>query len=189
VGKLRLRKQDGFTVVELMVVLTILGIVLALGYMYFDFGMRTFARGERQSIAQQAIRLAADYISSEIRYADEIIINPANTNANEYYYIEQQSDSVVYFYRDENGTATANRTLLDSSADDIAYSIAFSEQSAVEKIVLDLVVEFTLEAEDGLYSLDTNVFILNLNDSNKYQDLSSQEEAASVIKFRKPLED
>lgn len=180
-GKLNFIKQEGFSIVELMVALALLGFVLASGYMFFGFGLRTYDRGEQQSIAQQGIRIAADFISSEIRYANEIIISPADISEEGYYYIYQDGDSVVF--RDANGS---ERTLLDSNRDQIAYRVLFAEESVVEKIDLSLVVMFTLEAEDDIYSLDTSVYIMNLNDSDKYEDLTEQEGSADVIKYKKP---
>ncbi len=182
-GKLVFKKQDGFTVVELLTVLAILGIVLALGYMYFGFGVDTFARGERRSIAQQSIRLSADLITNELRYAEEVILDPANTAESGYYYIEQQGDSVILLDKtDEN--EVLERVLLDSEVDDIAYKVSFEEESAVERIDFNLVLLLTLEAEDGLYELDTKVYVLNLTDGDKYE--SGGGGPTPVIKFRKP---
>lgn len=181
-GKLIFKKQAGFTFIELLIVLGLIAIVLSLGYMFFGFGLRTFDRGERQTIAQQGIRSAANFITSEIRFADEIILNPEEiSNADDYYYIYQLGDSVFYQDQDKNNPA---RILFDSISDEIAYSISFAENSYDEGIKNSLVISFTLEAEDDLYSLDTNVYILNLNDSNKYEDLS--EGPAKVVKYKTP---
>ena len=181
-GKLIIRKQCGFTVVELMVVLALLGIVLALGYMFFGFGISTFARGERQTIAQQEIRRGAEFITSELRFANKITIEPADLTEGGYYYIYQEGDSVVY--KDKSGQ---ERVVLDSSADGITYLISFNEESVQESRDYGLIIKFVLEAEDNLYVLDTNVYIMNLRNKNNYQDLSTQNGSASAIKFSKPL--
>jgi len=186
VGKLNLKKQGGFTVVELLIVLIVLTIVLSLGYMFFSFGLRAFSRGEQQSIAQQGIRNAANFISSEIRYAEEIIINPEEIVDNDqYYYIYQQVGGGSVIYRDTNMN---ERILLDHTFDEIAYSISFAEQSFTAGIDTSLVVSFVLEAENDLYVLDTNVYILNLVDGTKYDDLSGGVGHIDGIKFKKPVD-
>lgn len=184
-GKLTLNKQGGFSLVELLIVLALLGLVLALGYMYFGFGLSTYARGERQSIAQQSIRQGADFITSELRYADEIILDPTDLNKAGYYYILQDGTSVIYYYIDNGGNQVQTRTILDSALDEIDYEISFVEDTLLTQVSYRLILEFNLTADDGLYSLDTKVNILNLNEADKYQ--SEEGDSFSAVKFKKPF--
>ncbi len=187
-GGLNFKKQHGFSVVELMLVLTLLSVILALGYMFFSFGYRAFGQGERQTIAQQAIRSGTEFITSEIRYADEITINPDNiSNNDDYYYIFQQGDSVVYQDKNKN---LSERIILDSSADNIVYRVNFAEnheKSNISIFDIDLIINFTIETEDNLYSLETNVYILNLEDIDNYNDFSGNQGHITGIKYKKPF--
>jgi len=183
VGKLITKRQCGFNLVELLVVISLLGIVLALGYMFIIFGIRTYNRGERQSIAQQSIRQGTEFITSEIRYADEIIINP-ESKPEGYHYIYQNVNSSV-IYRDTNNV---ERIILDSAVDKIVYSISFDGEAEGETLDYKLVILYSLEAEDDLYSLSTSVHIINLSDSDNYQDLSIVDEITTVIQYSKPWE-
>lgn len=189
-GKLTLKSQSGFTVVELLVVLIMLAIVSTLGYMFFGFGLRAFSQGEEQSIAQQGIRQAAKVISSEIRYADEIILSDQIiTNSDDllsdpddYYHIYQQGNSIYFQNKDKNLPV---RILLDSSFDNIAYNISFTEeQTSGGETNFNLVVSFTIETENDLYGLTTNVLILNLNSSNRYSQHGDA--PYTVIMYTKP---
>jgi len=184
VGELTIKKESGFTVVELLIVLALLGLVLSVVYMYFSFGYDTFVRGERQSIAQQSIRQGADFITGELRYADEIILDPTNLNEEGYYYIIQDGTSVIYYQVDSGGSQVQNRTILDSVVDDIDYEISIVEDTLLTQVSYKLILEFTLTADDELYSLDTKVNILNLNDADKYQD--GDGDSASAVMFKKP---
>jgi len=180
VGKLKI-KQDGFTIIELMVVLVILLIVISLGYMFFDFGIRAFNRGEQRAIAQQATRTASSFISSEMRYASHITINPPaiDTSDDDYSYIYQNGQSVYFQDKDKSIPA---RILLDSSADQIAYSITFNEDLVDPT---HPVIEYILEAEN-IYTLTSNVFILNL--ANKYHYIRNpQTDNITGIKYKKPF--
>ena len=177
--------EKGFTIVELIIYLALLLIVLNLAYMYFGYGLKVFDRGERKSIAQQSIRVAADFISSELRYADEVIINPNEIKTDDdYSYFYQIGDSVYY----RNNKNSVIRTLLDSSADDnIAYRIVFSEQSFTGIADTKLVVTFKLEtADEDLYELESNVYILNLNNPNNYEINSVDANSPYSIKFKHP---
>jgi prepilin-type N-terminal cleavage/methylation domain-containing protein len=150
--KNELRNNQGITLVELMVTLALLGIVLALGYLYFGFGVQAFQRGEKQSIAQQAVRLTADYITVELRFAKQIEINPdGGITETGYRYIYLEDDSI--YYRDELGN---DRCLADSDADGMPYSITFTSN------VPDDVVIYNINADNGFYVLDSKVQALNL---------------------------
>ncbi|MFO8192711.1 MAG: type II secretion system protein [Bacillota bacterium] len=148
----KLKNDRGITLVELMVTLALLGIVLALGYLYFGFGVQAFQRGERQSIAQQAVRLTSDFITGEMRFANQIEINPAGgISETGYRYIYLENDSI--YFRDETGS---DRCLADSDADGMPYSITFTSD-APEDVVI-----YTIDADNGLYTLQSSVQALNL---------------------------
>ncbi len=199
-------KQDGLTVLELMVAISLLGIVLALGYMYFSYGVQAFDRGERRTIAQSAARLTSDFITSELRFAKEIEINPAENpgDSSGYCYIYEESNSIKFM--DENGNI---RILADSNADDMLFSILFTSHvpddvvifyffsdldidlnSITYNSVLELKDKVEALADDGLYFLKTKVQALNLK---LFRELSPGGDlielnnyGGSLIKYKKP---
>ncbi len=52
----------------------LLSMVLAVGYSFFSFGHKSFTMGESRSLVRQNIRLAADFITKELRYATHVYI-------------------------------------------------------------------------------------------------------------------
>jgi len=180
-----MKKQDGLSLVELLVALSLLGIVLALGYMYFDFGVQAFDRGERQTIAQQAARITSDFVTAELRFAKEIEINPdggLNETGYRYIYLDETEDSIVF--RDEEGN---ERILANSQVDEMPYFIKFNSN------IPDDVVIFDIKADDGLYELNTRVQALNLELYRTYTlegDLiklnDNEDEIYTVIKYKVP---
>lgn len=177
-------KEHGFSIVELMVALSLLGIVLALGYMYFDFGLGAFNRGERQAIAQQTVRLTSDFITSELRFANQIEINPEDgliETGFKYFYLDENSSII---FRDDDGAT--ERTLADSSLDGMPYSIEFTSN------VPDDVVIYTIDADNGLYTIETRVQALNLELYRQFNlDLYGvliklNEGDGTIIKYKKP---
>jgi|GEM_PF-1131779 len=206
------KKSDGFSIVELIVVLSLLGIVLALGYMYFGFGVKAYDRGEQRAIAQQASRLASGFITSEIRFANEIEINPSDSSfENGYRYIYIEDESIKHI--NENGN---ERILADSSADDMDYSIFFTSNVPHDVVYFYIFADFPSEIDlgdyiivdpdndkwefeeerleqevgKGLYFLKTKVQALNLELYNTYgpdeEMIELNGKGGSIIKYRIP---
>lgn len=211
------KSQDGITLVELMIVVVLLSIVLTVGYMYFDYGVQAFERGERQAIAQKAARLTSDFITTELRFAKEIEINPDGVYADngdfevgyKYIYLDE-NDSVVF--RDLDGS---RKILADSQADDMAFNIFFSSNVPHDVVyfymtadlppdteLVDYVDDETyqldlekLKAEKGtgLYLLSTKVQALNLELYRTYgidsELIKLNGLGGTVIKYRYPAND
>ena len=179
-----LYKEHGFSIVELMVVLSLLGIVLALGYMYFGFGLGAFNRGERAAIAQQSVRLTSDFITSELRFANQIEINPdSGISETGFKYFYLNADNSIVF-RDDDGTT--ERILADSNLDGMPFDLHFTSN------VPDDVVIFEIEADNGLYSIETRVQALNLElyreyNLNLYGEIIKLNDGdGTIIKYKKP---
>lgn len=71
------KTQHGFTLIELVVTIAILGIVSLLIYQFFSFGTLAFGRGSDKFDLQTELRLVSDYITEEIRFADQVEVLPA----------------------------------------------------------------------------------------------------------------
>ena len=69
-----LKDSRGFTLIELLIASTILLLVLAVAYMMYDFGNRSFVLGEKRSIEQSNVRHAADFIVGEVRNSREMTL-------------------------------------------------------------------------------------------------------------------
>ncbi|MDW7651431.1 MAG: prepilin-type N-terminal cleavage/methylation domain-containing protein [Bacillota bacterium] len=90
-----LRNQRGLSLAELVVVIALLGIVLAIGYTFYFFGVRAFNVGEDQSNVQRDIRIASSVITKEIRNATvvELVYTDA---ADGYHYIYFDSGNIKH---------------------------------------------------------------------------------------------
>jgi Tfp pilus assembly protein PilW len=64
--------ERGFLLTELTVTIALLVVVLAVGFIFFFLCQRSFYEGEKKTIVQSNVRLAANYITKEVRYADNI---------------------------------------------------------------------------------------------------------------------
>lgn len=70
--------ERGYLLVEMTVTLAILVIVLAVGSAFFFFCSRTYSEGEKKTIVQSNARLAANFITKEVRYANKISTSSFN---------------------------------------------------------------------------------------------------------------
>lgn len=91
--------RRGISLVELLVSLAILSMVLAVGYNIFTFGYTSFNLGEQRFDAQQNVRLAADFITQELRYATHVrIYESFNENFSDPVFVAGDSDDYNFIY-------------------------------------------------------------------------------------------
>ncbi len=66
--------QSGITLIELLISIAIVSLVLSLGYTLYTSLNNTFVKSESRSDIRQNVRLAANFITQELRYATHIRI-------------------------------------------------------------------------------------------------------------------
>ncbi len=193
-----IKQQQGLSLIELVIVLSLLGMVLAAGYNYLSFGLSSYARGEKQTVAQHGLRLTSNYVKNELRYASlvEIIVVPDGFGSND------AAAGYGYFYTDNNSIihidpAGQSKVLADGPADELDYSVTFlasnSEQSYLDTYAeylpeqfYETLIVFILDADQGFYTLGTSVQILNLE---LYENEIQVDPAAkTAMRYKKPLQ-
>ena len=64
--------QEGFSLVELLLVIVLVGIVLSLGFTVYGLAVRAYSRGTDQAAVQQQERYLIEYFPRELRYASDV---------------------------------------------------------------------------------------------------------------------
>ncbi|NLJ79529.1 MAG: prepilin-type N-terminal cleavage/methylation domain-containing protein [Firmicutes bacterium] len=145
-----LKLDAGFTIVELMIALTLLGGVLGVIYSLHSYGMVSFSRGEAQMVNQQEVRFLTKLLSEEIRYAETVKIYGS--------LYEAGSGGVCYTVKNGNVIqikGDQEKPIADSGSE---YSLQFES----EEISGNLVVELTVSSGQGKkYEIRTKVLALN----------------------------
>lgn len=68
------KKSNGFTLIEIIIVIAILGIVLTMAFNFFTFNLRTYNKGENRAAVQFDVRMASDFITDELRNVNIVSI-------------------------------------------------------------------------------------------------------------------
>jgi len=161
--------RKGFTIVELIIVLALLGIVLGVGYNLFFYGENTFRTGSSKYQLQSDVRLVSDFISEEIRNAVELdIVSLPITAQTGYHYIYLDGATIKYQF---NGK-TENKTNAIMN-DQAIFAI---KKDANNKNFLKITLKGKLNGQE--YDLATEIFLSNI--SNKAAA------SGKAIRYKKP---
>lgn len=159
--KTAIENMRGLTLVEMIVVLSLLSMVLAVGYTFLFSGLNTFNIAEGRSEVQRVVRLAGDFITREVRYAHEMeIINPTESDDfidTTYYYIYQDGSSIKY-RKEGEGIAT---NILNGISDEVAFQLHFTKDGRM----INYSIHGSKDGESP-YEIDSDVLILNLTAVN-----------------------
>lgn len=134
-----------------------MAVVLGVGYSFFYFGTTSFTIGESQSNVQQDIRLAADFITRQVRYAAELEILDENdaipeTITNQDNYIFINDDGFIEF-RNKDGSKIINHITTGG------FELVF-QPKAEGKILY-----FKINGVKQKYGIESEVMILNIVDT------------------------
>lgn len=151
---INLKNRNGVTLVELLVVLGIIGIVAIIAFSIYLFSARTYAKGTDQSSAQFDVRMTADYITREVRYATEVeILNgaadvPAIITSDDIYIFAGTANGNI-IYRDSSGS----RTIAGEISGDMIF-----EKKTLSKLYFNITGNYTGQNFD----INSEVAVLNL---------------------------
>lgn len=143
-----------------MVALVILLLVLGVAYPFFAFGQRSYNEGSRQSNVQQNVRLAADYIIKEVRYAKELRILPkvpasAGTDKYNYIYTNTIDGNNAIVHTKKDGTTT---NILPNISEGINFNLDFKISTNDDNML-----NYTFSGDDTArqYQINSELLILN----------------------------
>lgn len=74
------KETNGFTLIELLIVLAILGIVITAVSNYFVHNLNTYNKSEKVAQVQFDVRMASDFVTTELRNVDDIVLSPTAIN-------------------------------------------------------------------------------------------------------------
>lgn len=146
------KNNKGFTLIEVIISLALMGIVAAMIYSLFDFNLKSYAIGNRQSHLQSEVRLSAGNLTKIVRNADkmQLIDTPATFDVSKRYIFTRNNEIVFYNKGNE---------IILSSANHSRFTVSFTKSSTANRSLA-----FTIRGTDGneTFYLDSEVLIQNL---------------------------
>jgi prepilin-type N-terminal cleavage/methylation domain-containing protein len=148
--------NSGFTLIELMIALSILLFLLMGTYTYFSFGSRSFDRSTDNAYINHNLRLAAELITKEIRFAFSAEILQDNSSVPE----SINNEDIYIFLNAQNRVEIKSKdgsTHIPTTNDDaLALALNFNKSSVADNII------FTVGDAGSSLDIITEVKILNL---------------------------
>ena len=77
--KTKNRPKNGFTLIELVLTLALLGLILACLYSFYLAGLKSWQRGIEQAELQQSARIAMDTMIRELQKAEQFSLHNGNS--------------------------------------------------------------------------------------------------------------
>ncbi len=175
----RIRESDeGFSLVELLLVLALLGLVLSLGFTAYALGTKMYSRSADQAMVQQQERYLIEYFPRELRYAYDVKLF---ASLNE---VPELVEGQTILYSDPQGIwqrQGESEARLVISAEQVTYDIAFSDKEGTGTLVVGYRVGLNKTSPEDDYK-EVSVRLLNAElDHDVFSDTW-----ARVIRYVKP---
>lgn len=145
--------RTGFTILEFIIVLAIIGVVISMAFSFFSFGNKMFTKGEDQSNAQHSVRVTSMYITNEIRTSkDVMLLETKPTTFGDYNYIYFENNKIFH------------KKINEAPKEILNYSGVSSITMEFNRVDSDRAVEFDIymEAKDQKFEINSKVIPLNI---------------------------
>jgi prepilin-type N-terminal cleavage/methylation domain-containing protein len=112
------KRREGFTLLEVILVIALIGIIIPAIYSIFSTGNTSYGISKNRGFAQQDVRLASDFIASNLKYVTALS-DDENEFYTDYYSLKiiQNSDkdvlALIHNVRDDKGTETLEDDTID----------------------------------------------------------------------------
>lgn len=181
----RLNNKKGFTLIELIIAILILGVVMTAIYTFFLFGNKMSEKGNQQYTIQSDARLDINQIISDVTYATEVILLTTAPTAGE------KASSVYSYIYIENGKITrsiynpATGTRTEKTLKGTHYLSSNSYFSKVAGSTDSLKICLAGQYNDQTYTVDSVIKLPNFSLSSPAGSVQGNT-SSLVIKFKLP---
>jgi len=158
-----IKDKRGLTLIELLIVISLIGMVIAVSFSLFSFGNTMFSMGRSKYEVQGSVRLAVDKIIQEVRFATrlEIVSNiqAGSTPVAGFNYLYIANDGKLYHVK--YNTQTHNHTTVAYVGSLNSGTSSFERSSLT---TLKITIRSTYSGQSFIGT--TNVKLPNLSSTN-----------------------
>lgn len=153
------KRESGYSLVELLIALSLIGLILALAYGIYTFGVTVYERGESQSTLQREERLLFEFLSRELMYAFEVEILDSMDGVAEL----DSGQAILYsneqgIWKKQHGQTQA---ALIFPAERVSYELSFSRDELSDSLLLfDYTVSLVKKPEVA-HDIVKSLFLFN----------------------------
>jgi prepilin-type N-terminal cleavage/methylation domain-containing protein len=132
------RDEKGVTLIELLISVTILGMIMAATNAFYSSGARGWADGNTRAELQQSARVAMDELSNELIWASDVAITANGSHSNTAITYKKNSRTYKFLLQDGN----LKIELPDGTVTTVANNIL-----SVQAVSTGKIIELTVAAE------------------------------------------
>jgi len=168
---LNIKNQKGFSLIEMMVVVVVLGVIVLGLVTFFTGGTKSWVSGQYQLTAQRNARQAMDRMVREIREASDIIAS--STSSTEINFDTPWSTDIKYSWSGDEGdpilrganplindVQSLNFKYFDALDVEVVPTLSDETASKISKVHIDLKVDMDKDGNPDVM-LNTNVNLRN----------------------------
>ena len=170
-NRLNIKNQKGFSLIEMMVVVAVLGVIVLGLVTFFTGGTKSWVSGQYQLTAQRNARQAMDRMVREIREASDIIAS--STSSIEINFNTPWSTDMKYSWSGDewdpilrganpliNDVQSLNFKYFDALDIEVVPTLSDETASKISKVHIDLRIDVDKDSNPDIM-LNTNVNLRN----------------------------
>lgn len=183
--KIKMKEQSGFTLTELMVTIVLIGMVIGLAGIFFNFSFLSEKKVEDEYSLQASMRQASEVLNNSIRKSTvtftltEDVFDEAKKNKWNYFGVEDGKKIVQYTWNES--AATHDKKVLLTAPEGMSYNLYFSQNTPNSKLI-QFNLECIKEGDTGKkIAVETELSAMN---SIAVDDGGSVDNPAAAIAYR-----
>lgn len=147
-----LKSVTGFTLVEVVVSLTILSLVMAAAIAYLNFGTKSFDSGENQARAQRNALIVSQHLTNQLRNMNELVLGLSTASAPDNYIKGYKLDGDTFLEFSKNTNAGLHVNLISN----VNIQLTESERGFI------LTIEINTISKNREFSINNQILLNNL---------------------------